>query len=573
MVRAFSPSSSKPVGLLSITKYASIACFTLALISTIGLNLYKTYSSSNVKTNAVDGSANSELAAQADTDPASISLSIISSPSSSTGGNDPNLSLSIPQGGGIATGRHTVTVSTGSSIIGYELQLSSNSDETGLVNNDAGDNEGSTSSEGNPSSNPTIPTTTGTITNPSQLADKTYGYTLSNIDSSNGGNSNLVNTNIWLGLQPESNPATIATVDDTDNILTLGQPNETTHNIYYGVNIQNPVTTRAGEYSREVVYTAIGEVALPPTIQSIGPNSYVLSSNSDNAATITGSNLTYVNSVYLRQTDNDNKEYASTINQVSETEISIAIPTDKTEPGLTAGEYDVCVRSPQGEDCLTKGFSYTEPGPIIESISPRLIEINNSNIELTITGQNLIDYTQVYIDFNRDRTMQSYEQCTGLIASPTSIRCTAPSWNTGGESYPLVLHKFGSTDDVYIDNAITYDSYTISVSSVDPNKVSASRYANQPIEFTVMGEGLGHVNTVMLRGYIQWSDYGTCVFNSNFRIMGSIVSKSLDKLVFRIERWPFCFDSSYDHYNNITVNLLNSANTTIFSKKLVKTTY
>ena len=539
-------------------KYLAISCLSLALISTISLNLYRTYSSSNTNSNAEPVGNVSTLA---NIDPASISISISSYPSSSsTGGNNPNLSLSIPQGGGIATGRHTVTVSTGSSVIGYELQLSSNSDETGLVN----------SEDINADAN-TIPTTTGTITNPSQLADKTYGYTLSNIDSSNGGNSNLVNTNIWLGLQPKDNPDTIATVDETDNTLTIGQPNEATHNIYYGVNIQNPVTTRAGEYSREVVYTAIGEVALPPTIQSIEPNSYALSSNSDNAATITGSNLTYVNSVYLQQTDNDNKEYASTINQVSETEISIAIPTDKTEPSLTAGEYDVCVRSPQGEDCLTKGFSYTEPEPIIESISPRLIEINNSHIELTITGQNLIDYTQVYIDFNRDHAMQSYEQCTGLIASPTSIRCTAPLWNTGGESYPLVLHKFGSTDDVYIDNAITYDSYTISVSSVSPNKVSASRYANQPIEFTVMGEGLDHVNAVMLQGYNRWSDDGTCVWDYTYSgVMGSIVSTSLDKLVFRLERWPFCFDSS-SNYNNVAVSLLNSANTTIFfSNKLIE---
>ena len=144
-------------------------------------------------------------------------------------------------------------------------------------------------------------------------------------------------------------------------------------------------------------------------------------------------------------------------------------------------------------------------------------------------------------------------------------------WNTGGESYPLVLHKFGSTDDLYIDNAITYDSYTISVSSVSPNKVSASRYANQPIEFTVTGEGLDHVNAVMLRGYNQWSDDGTCVRNHS-SVMGSIVSTSLDKLVFRLERWPFCLGSSI--YNNVAVSLLNSANTTIFfSNELIEMTY
>ena len=240
MVRAFSPSSSKPVGLLSITKYASIACFTLALISTIGLNLYRTYSSSNVRTNAVDGSTNSELAAQADIDPTSISLSITSSPSSSTGGNNPNLSLLIPQGGGIATGRHIVTVETGSSVIGYSLILSSDSKETSLVNSDNVDNEGNDSGS-------IISTTTGTIASPSQLADKSYGYTLANLDN----DSSLANTNIWVGLRPSTNPDTITTVDDSN--LTIGQTNTTAHDIYYGVNIQNPVETRAGDYTRQVV--------------------------------------------------------------------------------------------------------------------------------------------------------------------------------------------------------------------------------------------------------------------------------------------------------------------------------
>ena len=47
--------ASKTIGslrLVSLTKYLAISCFTLALISTIGLNLYRTYSSSNTLSNA-----------------------------------------------------------------------------------------------------------------------------------------------------------------------------------------------------------------------------------------------------------------------------------------------------------------------------------------------------------------------------------------------------------------------------------------------------------------------------------------------------------------------------------------
>ena len=259
--------------LVRITKYTSLACLTLAILSTLVLNIISSYSYSKVNSNAepVSNSSTSTLANTANTelDPTGISISISSySSSSSTGSNDPNLSLSIPQGGGIATGRHTVEVSTGSSVIGYELQLSSNNDETALVNNDA-------SSTSDSDSKPTIPTIAGQLYNPSILADKTYGYTLNNIDSSSG-DSSLITSNIWIGLKPKTNPDTIDTVDDTE--LTIGQVNETSHNVYYGVNVQSPVELRAGEYSRQVVYTVVGELMPAPEVDSATPNVYKIDS-------------------------------------------------------------------------------------------------------------------------------------------------------------------------------------------------------------------------------------------------------------------------------------------------------
>ena len=102
----------QPVGLFnkwnSITKYTGIACLSLAILSTLILNIVSSYSYSKINSNAepVSNSSASTLA-NTELDPASISISISSYPSSSsTGGNNPNLSLSIPQGGGIATGRH-----------------------------------------------------------------------------------------------------------------------------------------------------------------------------------------------------------------------------------------------------------------------------------------------------------------------------------------------------------------------------------------------------------------------------------------------------------------------------------
>ena len=291
-------SLSTGLNLTTLTKYLGIACLSLTILSTLILNIVSSYSSSNINSNAepVSNSPTSTLA-NTTLDPASISISISSYPSSSsTDSNNPNLSLQIPREGGIAVGRHTVTVGTGSSVIGYELTLSSNdNNETALVNNDASSSGSTDSSD----SKPTIPTTTGTLANPSALADKTYGYTLDNPDDYD----DPATTPIWRGLQPRSNPATIATVDKTDNTLILGQPNEATHNIYYGVNIQNPEQTRTGNYSRGVLYTAIGELIPEPEVTDLALNSSWTDNTPDTAygstSILTGQNLNSVTGVYI----------------------------------------------------------------------------------------------------------------------------------------------------------------------------------------------------------------------------------------------------------------------------------
>ena len=271
-------------------KYLGICTLTLSLVFVILINLYRTHSSSSAQSNA-EPVSNSSTSTLADTELGPTAISISVSSSSSTDSNNPNLSLQIPREGGIAVGGHTVTVSTGSSVIGYELQLGSNDNETALVNNSS---NGGNNQDNGSNNTAIIPTTTGTIDSPSVLVDKTYGYTLT--DLSNGGaygndnstndigadsdysNNPVVNTAIWRGLQPNAGPATIATVDETDDILTIGQANETTHNIYYGVNIQKQVELLAGDYSRSVVYTAIAELMPEPTIESIGSDKYTIDS-------------------------------------------------------------------------------------------------------------------------------------------------------------------------------------------------------------------------------------------------------------------------------------------------------
>ena len=80
--------------IINKVKYIGIASLTIAILSVLILSLISSYSSSNIESNAEPVGDMSTLASA---DPTSISISISSS--SSTGGNDPNLSLSIPQAG------------------------------------------------------------------------------------------------------------------------------------------------------------------------------------------------------------------------------------------------------------------------------------------------------------------------------------------------------------------------------------------------------------------------------------------------------------------------------------------
>ena len=175
--------------IINKVKYIGIASLTIAILSVIILNIISSYSSSNTNSNAEPVTqANSTLVSG----DAEISLSISSYPSSSsTSGSD--LTLQIPQGDGIATGRHTVSVSS-NNVTGYEVTLSAsetNNSEIARVNNSHNHRS-------------EIPATSGNLTTPSQLANNTWGYTLT---SPAGHESDAV----WTGLQPSTNRTAIAT--------------------------------------------------------------------------------------------------------------------------------------------------------------------------------------------------------------------------------------------------------------------------------------------------------------------------------------------------------------------------
>ena len=344
--------------IINKVKYVGIACLSLAILSTLILNIISSYSSSKVNSNAeplaeVSTSAN-EACDPSNTNAAScISLSITSSSSStSTGGDDANLSLQIPREGGIATGRHTVTVNS-NNYTGYYVTLTGNA--------------------GSPAMTPTtstsqafIQSTTGTLTNPSSL-DKgqwgSWGIALPNSSLYTGFNTNEADYNstnqdtlaktTWAAV-----PGKEADDGSKTIIKTTTQSRKTdAYPVYYGVRVDSPVSVPADTYTAQVVYTATTNEVPMPTITSTSSNTYELGSGAGGTVTITGTNLASTYKVYIESNTDSTKQYdiTNTITNLTDTGLTVTIPTDQTNPGLEAGDYTIHVVTQGGEESV--GFT------------------------------------------------------------------------------------------------------------------------------------------------------------------------------------------------------------------------
>ena len=376
-------------GITTITnkvKYIGIASLTIAILSILILNIISSYSSNNIESNAID--SNNELSTSANDssicDPtntnaeACISLSITSS-SSSTGGNDPNLSLSIPQGGGIATGRHTVEVSS-NSYAGWSVSLTSKNGETDLVNNS--------------NSKYTIPTlpSTATVDKATTLANNTYGVAFPYGDwiTKNSYNKEadylstdqaVLSTTRWTSLA--SLTKAIGIIAGSDVPTSATSPG--TRNIYYGVRIDNPTSFPAGDYSTSVVYTATALLPPTPNNLSVNPTTFEFDSCNNSLITIEGANLSSAYEVYLQKssaTDESNRLECTNLDVESNAKLTCNIPTSRDEVELNT-TYDIYVISQAANPGVLKNaFTYTEPatGLSVKSDNENIIVDYDTNM-------------------------------------------------------------------------------------------------------------------------------------------------------------------------------------------------
>ena len=465
--------------IINKVKYIGIASLTIAILSVLILNIISSYSSSNTNSNAEPiGNSNANLSTLANGNDSSIcdpsntnaasciSLSITSSSSStSTGGDDANLSLQIPREGGIATGRHTVSVSS-NNVTGYEVTLSAsetNNNETSLVNNSHNHRS-------------EIPATSGNLTTPSQLANNTWGYTLT---SPAGHESDSV----WAGLQPSTNRTAITTTSALS-----GQTD--TYSVYYGVRVDHPEQLLAGNYQAEVVYTATTNEVPTPSIDNIAPSSITVG-NKNTTITINGSHLLSTYDVYvdMGSTTTPSMQACSNLTVISDSQVTCMLPE------FTAtGEYVVVIQAQGGSDSYQ--IVVTPPAPEVTSISPDTVQTGASKREeITLTGQNLEQVQSIFVDFNKNSKMDDGEECLELdIVSDSMATCVKPSGDTEGT---FTVYAASSAHSIITAGTLTY------IYIGQPTITSASPYrfsinVSQPGAITIQGQNLLYTDSVFV---------------------------------------------------------------------------
>ena len=402
--------ASKTIGslrLVTLTKYLSITCLALALISTISLNIIRAYSINNTRTNALDNTT-SGIATQSASNgnalasPASISIKLSPVTTNITSNPDDGsaiVSLNIPADGGVAVGGHSVEVTTNSTA-GYRVTMSLDNgyDSTDLVNT------------GLPSQTiPSLPEPTSDTLTP--LEDKTWGVAIlvgpfSSIFSSNEVYSSTDQT--VLSQAKFIAPGYILRVLD-NNIGLSEQPTGPNHdgtaadnlgNIYYGVRIDDPSTFTTGQYTASITYTATAILPPAPELTKLVINDSVQQNQTSEFA-IEGISLDTFSSIKLcptgQQPDTTNANCYEVPSEDIDTYLDDTTTSTKgtvlsfTNPAISEpGTYDLYAISSTGQTKLDQPFIVQEES-ICRNGDPNSdcqVDIDDNMIPIYYAGNN-----------------------------------------------------------------------------------------------------------------------------------------------------------------------------------------
>ena len=368
---------------ITLLKYLSLSCLALAIISTIGLNLARSYSVTNTLANAEQGSSNTTVnsnntATNANTNPNLISISIHSATDScdTQPTSGANLCLQTPPAGGIAVGRHTITIQTGSSVAGYTVMLRGSGSNADLVPDDFGSSTSSNNNLIQPvggNSNP-VP-----LSNPTTLSTNEWGVA---IPGNNGYDAE--------SSYQSSDQATLLTTkyaavpskgtDDASSIIidhSSSPANQTTgdsRNIYYGVRTSPSI--QADTYSTEVTYTATAILPPAPELTSISTDTFYLRSGNDGTVTIKGDNrISSITNLYVDMNGNNKldtgeecRDLTMDVTDTSSSTIICTMPTDTyreslglTTPANPDNPYPIRITYDTGDTTTNLTYRYLEP--------------------------------------------------------------------------------------------------------------------------------------------------------------------------------------------------------------------
>lgn len=253
------------------------------------------------------------------------------------------------------------------------------------------------------------------------------------------------------------------------------------YNVYYVVRVDDPSTMLAGDYAANVVYTVIAELKTP-SITSISPNP--IRTGTANRITLEGTNLGIVSKVTIddRGTIRDctNIAHSGTNN---DTTITCTLPAISN-----TGTYVITAET-EGGQTATTSIDVRLPAPTITSVSPTEIPLTGE--QLIISGDNLLNTSQVYIDFNSNNQLDNGEECIIQYKRNGSVTCMAPAKSTAGGPYTIRLTANGESTSK--TSAVSYAAAEPTITSVSPSPISVG----ESFQLTISGKNLNLVGRLV----------------------------------------------------------------------------
>ena len=109
--------------------------------------------------------------------------------------------------------------------------------------------------------------------------------------------------------------------------------------------------------------------------------------------------------------------------------------------------------------------------PTVTDIQPSAHAIGDNNSTISITGTNLDTVSELFIDLNKNGTMDNGEECTNLnVSSNTKLTCDVPKItdSTMEGSYSVIVNA-QSVPSVKVDNGFTYYNRSTVRTNGDPS--------------------------------------------------------------------------------------------------------